>query len=170
MTSWQPQEDEFPQNKAQLVQMRQPPNQGNRLDDSSVPDIHEDYQESACAKKIRTMFPAVVFPSSALALDRARVDHKEQTVVIPLKEPHEEIRAIWFDTSNITEALDMIRLLHTGKLGAVSVSPLARRPSTFYMFRGVTKEERAACRPERVLELLGKCTECEVLEWQSLKP
>jgi len=47
---------------------------------------------------------------------------------------------------------------------------LGYRPSVFYMFYGVTEEDRVACRPERVLELLGTCTECEVLEWRSLQP
>jgi len=95
---------------------------------------------------------------------------RESTVVIPLREPHEGIRAIWFDTDTITTALEIIRLLRTGKIGAVSVSPLGRRPSVFYMFNGVSKEDRQACRRERVQELLGTCTECEVLEWRSLQP
>jgi hypothetical protein len=163
-------ENGSPQGKTVQVQRRESPTFDTRRRDAAVPNIHEDFQESACAQKIQTMFPAIVVPVSALAVDQARMDHKEQTVVIPLKEPHEGIRAIWFDTNNITEALDLIRLLQLGKIGALSVFPLARRPSTFYMFDGVTKEDREACRPERVLELLGKCTECEVLEWLSLKP
>ena len=169
-TSRQPIEDGSLQGKAQLVQMRKPPNPDGRLHDPPVPDDREDDRMGACAEKIRKAFPTSALPVPALALDQARVDQREQTVVIPLKDPHEEMRAIWFDTNSITEALEMIRLLRTGKIGALSVSALAHRPSMLYMFRGVSKEDREACRPERVLELLGKCTECEVLEWLSLKP
>jgi hypothetical protein len=132
--------------------------------------MYQDVQESACAKKIRKMFPGVVLQTSDLALDQARIDHREATVVIPLKEPHEEIRAIWFDVEDVAKALEMIRLLRTGTIGAASVLPLGHRPSILYMFGGVSKEDREACRPERVVELLGKCTECEVLEWLSIKP
>jgi hypothetical protein len=155
---------------AQLVQRRESSKADRQPRESHEPDMYQDVQESACAKKIRKMFPAVVFPTSNLALDQARVDHREATVVIPLIEPHEEIQAIWFDVEDVVKALEMIRLLRTGQIGAVSVLPLARRPSMFYMFRGVSKEDREACRPERIVELLGRCTECEVSEWLSLKP
>ena len=163
-------EEGSPRSKAQLVQGRELAEQKRQPHDLSEPDLREDVQESACAKKIREMFPPAVLPISALNLDQATVDHRESTVVIPLKEPHEGIRGIWFDTETITTALEIIRLLRTRKIGAVSVSPLGRRPSVFYMFNGVSKEDRQACRRERVLELLGTCTECEVLEWHSLQP
>lgn len=167
ITSQEPQEDGSPQSKAQLVQRREP---DRRHHDPSVLDYREDRQESACAKKIREMFPPVVLPISDLDLDQANMDHRESAVVIALREPHGEIRAIRFDTDTIAEALDMIRLLRTGKIAAVSVLSLGHRPSMFYMFNGVTKEDREACKRERILELLGTCTECEVLEWRSLKP
>jgi hypothetical protein len=163
-------EQGFAESTAQLVQRQESSKPDRRLHESPWPDFYQDVQESACAKKIRKMFPAVVVPTSDLALDQARVDHREATVVIPLTEPHEEIRAIWFDVADVSQALEMIRLLRTGKIGAVSVLPLAHRPSFFYMFRGISKEDREACRPERIVELLGRCTECEVLEWLSLKP
>lgn len=155
---------------AQLVQRRESLEPDTQLRESHEPDMYQDVQESACAKKIRKMFPGVVLQTSDLALDQARIDHREATVVIPLKEPHEEIRAIWFDVEDVAKALEMIRLLRTGTIGAASVLPLGHRPSILYMFGGVSKEDREACRPERVVELLGKCTECEVLEWLSIKP
>jgi len=163
-------EEGSPRSKAQLVQGRELAEQKRQPHDLSEPDLREDVQESACAKKIREMFPPAVLPISALNLDQATVDHRESTVVIPLREPHEGIRAIWFDTDTITTALEIIRLLRTGKIGAVSVLPLGRRPSVFYMFNGVSQEDRQACRRERILEFLGTCTECEVLEWRSLQP
>lgn len=163
-------EEGSPRSKLQLVQGRELAQQKRQSHDLSEPDLREDVQESACAKKIREMFPPAVLPISALNLDQATVDHRESTVIIPLREPHEGIRAIWFDTDTITTALEIIRLLRTEKIGAVSVSPLGRRPSVFYMFNGVSQEDRQACRRERVLELLGTCTECEVLEWRSLQP
>jgi hypothetical protein len=163
-------ENGFSENTAQLVQRRESSKPDKQPRESHEPDMYQDVQESACAKKIRTMFPAVVFQTSDLALDQARVDHREATVVIPLTEPHEEIRAIWFDVEDVAQALEMIHLLRTGKIGAVSVLPLGHRPSILYMFRGVSKEDREACLRERVVELMGKCTECEVLEWLSLKP
>jgi hypothetical protein len=160
----------FAEHPAQLVQRRESSKADRHPRESHEPDLYQDVQESACATKIRKMFPAVVLPTSNLDLDQARVNHREATVVIPLREPHEEIQALWFDVDDVAKALEMIRLLRTGQIGAVSVLPLARRPSLFYMFRGVSKEDREACRPERIVELLGKCTECEVLEWLSLKP
>ena len=169
-TPREPLEDGSLLGKAQLVQMRKPPTPGRPSQDPPGPDDQEDVRIGACAEKIRKAFPTSALPVSALALDQARVDQREQTVVIPLKDPREEMRAIWFDTNNITEALEVIRLLRTGKIGAVSVSLLAHRPGMLYMFHGVSKEDREACRPERIFELLGKCTECEVLEWLSLKP
>jgi hypothetical protein len=150
--------------------MRKPANPGSRQYDAPMPDVHEDFRVGACAEKIRKMFPATTLPASALALDQARVDQREQTVAIPLKDPQAEMRAIWFDTSSLREALEAIHLLRTGKIGALSVSPLAHRPSMLYMFKGASKEDREACTAERVLELLGKCTECEVQEWLSIKP
>ena len=166
----EPPEEGSPRSRAQLVQSRELVEQKRQSHDLFGSDLREEVQESACAKKIREMFPPAVLPISALNLDQATVDHRESTVVIPLKEPHEGIRGIWFDTETITTALEIIRLLRTRKIGAVSVSPLGRRPSVFYMFNGVSKEDRQACRRERVLELLGTCTECEVLEWHSLQP
>lgn len=136
----------------------------------TVPDRKEDAQETACLAKIREMFPPVVLPLSVLDLDQARLDQREHTIVIPLKEPREKIRAIWFDTDTNTEALEIFRLLRTGKIGHVGVLSLGYRPSVFYMFYGASEEDRVACRPERVLELLGTCSECEVLEWRSLQP
>lgn len=159
-----------PQSLAQPVQMRRAQDQDSRRYDTPLPDIHEDVKEGACAEKIRKMFPAVGLPASALILDQARVDHRERTVIIPLNERREEMQAVWFDTDSLTEALEAIRLLRAGKIGAMRVTPLAHRPSMLYMFRGVSKEDREACRPERILELLGKCTECEVLEWLAIKP
>lgn len=159
----------FSESTAQLVQRRESSKPDRPLHESHDPDMYQDVQESACAKKIRKMFPAMVLQTSDLALDQARIDHREATVVIPLTEPHEEVQAIWFGVDDISKALEMIRLLRTGKIGAVSVLPFAHRPSMFYMFRGVSKEDREACQRERVLELLGRCTECEVLEWLSLK-
>jgi hypothetical protein len=150
--------------------MRKAPGPDSRRYDTPLPDVYEDFREGACAEKIRKMFPAVAVPSTALALDQVRVDQREQTVIIPLKEPREEMRAIWFDTNSLTEALEAIHLLRTGKINAMSVSPLAHRTSILYMFRGASQEDREACRPERVIELLGKCAECEVQEWLSIKP
>ena len=153
-----------------LVQRRDSSNPKSRPYDLTMPDRKEDAQESACLKKIREMFPPVVLPTSALDIDQARLDQREHTIVIPLREPREEIRAIWFDADTNTEALEIIRLLRTGKIGNVSVLSLGYRPSVFYMFYGVSEEDRVACRRERVLELLGTCSECEVLEWRSLQP
>lgn len=153
-----------------LVQRRESSNPKRSLYDLTMPDRKEDDQESACLKKIREMFPPIVLPTSALDLDQARLDQREHTILIPLKEPREKIHTIWFDTDTNTEALEIIRLLRTGKIGNVGVLSLGYRPSVFYMFYGVTEEDRVACRPERVLELLGTCTECEVLEWRSLQP
>jgi hypothetical protein len=150
--------------------MRKPASPDSRRYDAPLGDVHEDVREGACAEKIRKMFPATTLPVSALALDQARVDQREQTVVIPLKDPRGEMRAIWFDTNSLTEALEAILLLRTGKINAMSVSPLAHRPSMLYMFRGASQEDREACLAERVIKLLGKCAEYEVQEWLSIRP
>jgi len=153
-----------------LVQRRDSSDLKRRPYDLSAPDRKETDQESACLRKIREMFPPVVLPISALDLDQARLDQREHTMIIPLREPHEDIRAIWIDADTNTEALEIMRLLRTGKIGTISVLSLGYRPSVFYMFYGVSEEDRLACQRERVLELLGTCTECEVLEWRSLQP
>ena len=170
-TPQEPQEEGLPGSHVRLVQRRESSGPTRRPDDPSGLAHREDVQESACAKKIREeMFPPVVLPVSALDLDHTRLDHRESMVVIPLSKPHEQIEAIWFDTGSISEAMEIIRLLRTGKIGAFSVWPLRNRPSVFYMLYGVAEEDRQACRRERVLELLGTCQECEVLEWRSLQP
>jgi hypothetical protein len=169
-TSEEPQENGSSRSYTHLVQRRDSSEPKKRLYDPTLPDQKDDAQESACLKKIREMFPPVVLPTSALDLDQARLDQREHTIFIPLREPHEEIRAIWFDADTNAEALEFMRLLRTGKIGHISVLSLGYRPSVFYMFYGVSEEDRVACRRERVLELLGACTECEVLEWRSLQP
>jgi hypothetical protein len=146
---------------------------GVLLAESSLPPgrtIYDEMQDSGCAKKIRGIFPPLVLPVSALAFEQARIDQREQAVTIPLKEAHGEIRSIWFHSNNISEALEIIHLLEAGKIGAVSILPFMHRPTTLYVFQGVTMEDIRDCQTERIIELLGKCTECEVFEWRSLNP
>ena len=169
-TPQEPREEGLLGSNVRLVQRREPSEPKRQPHDPSRLGSRDDPQESPCAKKIREMFPLVVLPISALDLDQTRLDHRESLVVIPLRKPHEEMDAIWFDTASVGEAMEIIRLLRTGKIGAVSVWPLSNRPSVFYMLYGVAEEDRQACRRERVLELLGACKECELLEWRSLQP
>jgi len=114
-TSREPHENESSGSYTHLVQQRDSSDLKRRPYDLSAPDRKETDQESACLRKIREMFPPVVLSISALDLDQARLDQREHTIVIPLREPHEEIRAIWFDADTNTEGLEIIRLLRTGK-------------------------------------------------------
>ena len=125
-----------------------------------------------CAKKMEKMFPPLTIQVQELALDHARVRLVEQQylLIIPLKDPRRDMRAIQWAQKDPTMALEFIRLLRVGKIGAVNVWPFLHRPGELYITRGLPPETLKACQKEQIQEAFGTCTDCEVVEWLNLKP
>src|SRR5215831_1007649 len=76
-TPQEPQEEGLQGSNARLVQRREPSAPKRQPHDPSGLGSRDDAQESACAKKIRKMFPPVLLPISALDLDQTRLDQRE---------------------------------------------------------------------------------------------
>ena len=125
-----------------------------------------------CAKKLETMFSLVTIQLQELALDHVKVRFVEQQyiVVIPLKEPRGDMKAIQWSQKDANLAMDFIRFLRQGKIGAVNVWPFLHAPSELYIARGISRETLKSCQKEQLREAFGKCTQCEVAEFLNLKP
>lgn len=123
-----------------------------------------------CGAKIQRTFPPVRIAVSELALDRVKLGQQLRMVSIPLKAPRGDIKGIhWFE-NDPQQTFELIRLLQGGRVSAVTVLPFVHDPSEAYIFRGATADDLRACQTDRIIEVLGRCSECEVLEWLDLKP
>ncbi len=138
---------------------------------SASSGANEEDPLAECAKKMEKMFSPITIPVQELALDRLKVKLVQQYIVyIPLKEPRGEIRAVQWAAKEPDVALEFIRLLRTGKIGAVSVWPFLHNPGEIYISRGVPLEVIKSCQKEQLREAFGKCTDCDVAEWLNVKP
>lgn len=123
-----------------------------------------------CGAKIQRTFPPVRIAVSELALDHVKLGQQLRMVSIPLKTPRGEIRAIhWFE-NDPQQAFELIKLLQSGRIAAVAVLPFVHDPSEAYIFRGASPDDLRVCQTDKIIEVLGRCTECEVLEWLDIKP
>jgi hypothetical protein len=124
-----------------------------------------------CADRIEKWFSLLTIQSKELDLDNVRIVLIGDLVVIPLKKPHGNVKAIRWHQKELTDALEVIRLLRQGKIGAVNVLPFLEDPAALYQVRGNLMDELKGCQQkEQVQEVLGQCTECMVREWLELKP
>jgi hypothetical protein len=125
-----------------------------------------------CASRVEKWFPLVTVQTHELDLDQVKIAVVVgQQVVIPLKKPHGDVRAIQWKPKELTEALDVIRLLQQGKIGAMNVLPFLSDPAELYMRQGNVLDELKGCQEkEQVREVFGQCTECTVREWLKIKP
>jgi len=137
---------------------------------SAPPGAIDEDPLAECAKKMEKMFSRVTIHVQELALDQLRLLHKQQMIVVPLKEPRGGIKAIQWAEKDLGTALEFIRLLRAGKIGAVSVWPFLHAPGELYVARGVPLETIKSCQKEQLQEAFGKCTECDVAEWLNIKP
>lgn len=125
-----------------------------------------------CASRLEKWFPLITIQSKELDLEHVKIIRVEQQlVVIPLKQPHGNVKGIRWQPKELTETLDYIRLLQQGKIGAVNVLPFLSDPAELYMRQGNVLDELKGCQQkEQVQEVLGQCTECTVREWLDIKP
>ena len=125
-----------------------------------------------CADRIEKWFPLITIQSRELDLEHVKIIRVEQQlVVIPLKKSHGNVTGIHWQPKELTETLDLIRLLQQGKIGAVNVLPFLNDPAELYMRRGNVMDELKGCQQkEQVLDVLGQCTDCNVREWLDIKP
>jgi len=139
---------------------------------SASSGANEEDPLAECAKKMEKMFSTVSIPVQELALDRLKVRLVQQQyiVAIPLKAPRGEIRSVQWAAKEPAVALEFIRLLRTGKIGAVGVWPFLHNPGEIYISRGVPLEAIKRCQKEQLQEAFGKCTDCDVAEWLNVKP
>jgi len=138
---------------------------------SASSGTNEEDPLAECAKKMEKMFSRITIPVQEMALDHLKVRLVQQYIVyIPLKEPRGEIRAVQWPAKEPAAALEFIRLLRAGKIGAVSVWPFLHNPGELYISRGVPLEVLRSCQKEQLQEAFGKCTDCDVAEWLNVKP
>lgn len=138
---------------------------------SASSGTNEEDPLAECAKKMEKMFSIVTIPVQNLDLDHLKVKLVQQYIVyIPLKEPRGEIRAVQWAAKEPGMALEFIRFLRTGKIGAVGVWPLLHNPGEIYISRGVPLDVIRSCQKEQLQEAFGKCVDCEVAEWLNVKP
>jgi len=142
------------------------------LGSAEIDPMRQDTLAAECGARIEKWFPLITIQSQELDLEHVKITRVEQQlVVIPLKKPHGNVKAIRWQPRELTETLDYIRLLRQGKIGAVNVLPFHRDPAELYMMRGNVLDELKGCQQkEQVQEVLGQCTECVVREWLDLKP
>ncbi len=139
---------------------------------ASAVALEEDSLFAKCAKKVETMFPLITVKVQDLALDQVKVKVVEQQyiVIIPLKAPRGEMRGIQWTQKDPNVAVDFIRYLTHGNIGAVNVWPFLHNPAEMYVGRGVSREVIKPCQKEQIQEAFGKCTQCEVAEFLNIKP
>ena len=125
-----------------------------------------------CADRIDQWFALITIQVRELDLEHVKLTRRdEQLVVIPLKHPHGNVRAVHWHFKGQTETLDLVRLLQQGKIGAVNVLPFLHDPVALYEERENLLDEMKGCQQkEQVQAVLGQCTECRVFEWLDIKP
>jgi len=124
-----------------------------------------------CVDRIEKWFTLITIRSQELDFDHARVILVGPTVLIPLKTAHGNVKAIRWHPGDVSQAMNMIRLLREGKIGAVNVLPFAHDPANLYETRLNVLDELKGCEQEELVQaVLGQCTECNVREWLNIKP
>lgn len=124
-----------------------------------------------CAGRLEKWFSLTTIPFQELDLEHVKMVLIGEQIVIPLKKPHGNVKTIHWRQKELTDALDIIRLLRQGKIGAVGVLPFAHDPANLYEMRGNLLDELKGCQQkEHVQEVLGQCSDCIVREWLDLKP
>ena len=126
-----------------------------------------------CDERVRKWFSLITIQTLELDLEHVKIVRLEQLqlVFIPLKKPHGHVKAIRWRPGELTEALEYIRLLRQGKIGAANVLPFLYEPAEVYTIQGNIMEKLKGCQEkELVQEVLGQCTECTVREWLDIKP
>ena len=130
----------------------------------------DDTFASECESKIEKSISLITIPAQELALDQAKLLQRQLVVIIPLKAPHGDVTAIHWRPKDTAEGMDFIRYLQTGKIRAVNVLPFLHHPADMYVADREIRNKIKGCEKERILEVFGKCTECEVIEWLNVKP
>lgn len=134
------------------------------------PSKHDEIL-AQCVDRIEKWFTLITIRPQELDFDHARVMLVGPTVLIPLKAAHGHVKAIRWRPQDVTQAMNMIRLLREGKIGAVNVLPFAHDPANLYETRLNVLDELKGCeQKEQVQAVLGQCTDCDVREWLDIKP
>ena len=125
-----------------------------------------------CAERLEKWFPLITVQTAELDLDHVKIVAVEgHQINIPLKKPRGQVKTIYFRMKEMNEALDMIRLLQHGKIGAVNLLPFRQDPAGLYQMRRDLMVDMKGCQNrEQILEVLGQCTDCLVREWSEIKP
>lgn len=139
---------------------------------ADVDQFEPTMRVTLCAERLEKMFSVITVQTRELDLEHAKlVVVGETQVVIPLKKPHDHVKAIRWLQRDLADALDLIRLLQQGKIGAVNLLPFRHDPAAMYQMRAGLWDELQGCQNrEKVLEVLGQCSECLVREWVDIKP
>jgi hypothetical protein len=138
---------------------------------AGIEPLRHDEILAQCVDRVEKWFKLITIRSQELDLDHARIVLVGPTVHIPLKTAHEHVKAIWWRSEDVTQAISAIRFLREGKIGAVGVLPFAQDPANLYEMRAHLLDELKGCeQKEQVRAVLGQCSECNVREWLDIKP
>lgn len=117
--------------------------------------------------------PPPIIDTSNLTLEDARINTYLH-LTIPLKEPQQGIERVHWAADSLSEAQNVLSMLHEGKLRGVRVVPIrAEALPVFYWLYGDrdprTKEALKNCQVERILERF-RCRNCVIAELVGVRP
>ena len=126
-----------------------------------------------CLTQIFHFLPPITIRTSALQVDQARINNRLR-IIIPVKEPSQEIQAVHWVAKSWIGARTVLQLLQGGKVGGVRVLPFDTHavPATYWRFDSQdasVQEELKACKKERIAELF-LCRDCLITELVGVTP
>jgi hypothetical protein len=85
--------------------------------------FEDDPVLAECSKRLEEMFSLITIQVQELALDQVKVKVVEQqySVIVPLKTAHGGVKGIQWTQKDPNVAVDFIRCLRHGNIGAVNV-------------------------------------------------
>lgn len=130
---------------------------------------------ASCQKHIEEWLPPVRIEASALNLEEVSLTHSwrgQEEIIeirIPLKKPQGAIEELSETTNSVSFALEILRLLHLGKVAAVTVERVSSL-DTEPVLKRLAGEILSRCEKSQILLVVKECTRCVILEWNNVKP
>ena len=126
-----------------------------------------------CLTQIFHFLPPITIRSSALQVDQARINNRLR-IVIPVKEPYQEIQAVHWVAKSWIGAKTVLQLLQGGQVGGVKVLAFDTHaiPATYWRFdkqEATVQEDLKTCNKERIAEVF-QCRDCLITELVGVTP
>lgn len=142
--------------------------------------IHElEQQQTHLIAECRNTLKAVLQPVSlpVTALDLGQISVKGLRVSILLKKTQANIKSVYWFGSTLEDTLTFINLLESRKIKSMKVEAFEQPLDATFEVSLFNSADRYAqlqviqdCQLEPMMKLMGKCSECRVLEWLIGKP